>query len=126
MAKCNLCNYVVVTNNTTTLYAIRVASSSARQGGQVYLVHAAATQVIDVFPFSRHGGGVVVVQRVLLGLADQFAGQIQKELLHVVRFFGGGLQVQHALCLRELLRSLPMDFSLFGQVDLIPCEQQQQ
>lgn len=115
----------MVTNNTTTLYAIHVAPLSQTEWPSL-LVYAAATQVIDVFPFSRHGSGVVVVQRVLLGLADQFAGQIQKELLHVVRFFGRGLQIKHALCLRKLLCSLPMDFSLIGQVYLIPCKQQQQ
>lgn len=49
------------------------------------LVSAAAAQVADGFSLSWHSvSRVIVVQCVLFGIADQLAGQIQKELLHII------------------------------------------
>lgn len=89
------------------------------------LVNVAAAQVIDVLAFSWHRRRLIVVQRVLLGFTDQYAGQIQEEFFHIVRFFGGCLQVEHALGLSKLLGSLSVHLPLFSQVNLVSCSGQQ-
>ena len=85
------------------------------------LVDTAAAQVADVLAFAQHGRGIAVVQLVLLGLPDQLAGQVQEELLHVVRLLGRGLKVHHALGLGKVLRPVSMHLPLLRQVDLVTC-----
>lgn len=89
---------------------------------ELALIEAAAAQVTDGFTLSRHRGIVIVVQLVLLGLSDEFAGQIEEELLDIVGLFGRGLQIQHALSLSKVFSPLSENLSLLRQINFISCE----
>lgn len=52
------------------------------------LNNTAAAQITDGFTLSRHRGSVIVVQLVLLGLPNEFTGQVEEKFLHIVRLFG--------------------------------------
>lgn len=49
---------------------------------------AAAAQITDGFTLSRHRGSVIVVKLVLLGLPNEFTGQVEEKFLHIVGLFG--------------------------------------
>lgn len=86
------------------------------------LIDTAAAQVADGFTLAGHWGSVIVVKLVLLGLFNEFTGQVEEEFLHVVGLFGRGLQVQHALGLGEVFSPLPENLPLLSQVYFITCQ----
>lgn len=55
---------------------------------ELSLIEVAAAQVTDGFTLTGHWGSVIVVQLVLLGLSNEFAGQIKEKFLNIVRLFG--------------------------------------
>lgn len=61
---------------------------SYNRRAQLALIQVAAAQVTDGFTLARHWGSVIVIQLVLLGLSDEFAGQIQEQFLDIVGLFG--------------------------------------
>ena len=58
------------------------------QKAELSLIDAAAAQVTDGFTLAGHWGSVIVIQLVLLGLSNEFAGQVEEKFLNVVRLFG--------------------------------------
>lgn len=55
---------------------------------ELSLIEAAAAQVTDGFTLSGHRGSVIVIELVLLGLSDEFTGQVEEKLLNIVGLFG--------------------------------------
>lgn len=58
------------------------------QETQLLLIKAAAAQVTDGFTLAGHRGSVTVIELVLLGLSDEFTGQVEEKFLHIVGLFG--------------------------------------
>ena len=83
------------------------------------LIEVAAAQVTDGFTLAGHWGSVIVVQLVLLGLPDEFAGQVEEKFLDIVGLFGRGLQIQHALRVSEVFGPLSENLSLLCQIYFI-------
>lgn len=52
------------------------------------LIDVAAGQVTDGFTLAGHWGIVIVIQLVLFGLSNEFAGQVQEKFLNIVGLFG--------------------------------------
>lgn len=109
----------------SALYSLWLLSQDG-QKSELSLIDVAAAQVTDGFTLAGHRGSVVVIQFVLLGLANEFAGQVKEKFLNIVGLFGWGLQIEHALSLSEVFRPLPENLSLLCQIYLITWKETRQ
>lgn len=89
---------------------------------ELSLIEAAAAQITNSFTLAGHWGSVIVIKLVLLGLSDEFTGQVKEKFLNIVGLFGGGLQIQHALSLSEVFSPLSENLPLLRQVYFITCK----
>lgn len=123
MALCRLRRTEAFRSQPPALFIQRLKSYRG-QKAELSLIDAAAAQVADGFTLAGHRGSVTVVQLVLLGLFYEFTGQVEEKFLDVVRLFGRGLQIEHALSLSEVFSPLSENLPLLGQVYLITCQAQ--
>lgn len=123
MALCHLKRDGGIGAQPSALYSQWLLSNHG-QKAELSLIEAAAAQVTDGFTLAGHRGSVIVIQLVLLGLSNEFAGQVEEKFLNIVGLFGRGLEIQHALSLGEVFSPLSENLSLLRQIYFITCKRQ--